>query len=339
VVRRGWPAFGLFVAGIGWAPVLRAESPVSFPVLCNRLVRDAARAKRTVVEGTDGWLFLASDLNHLARPETAAEPVIPVIVDYHRQLAAAGIALWVVPVPVKPAVYPDLLDGSMKLPGNAPPSRVDAVAHALMRKLEGAGVAVIDLMPALSASRYGESGPAYCRTDTHWSGRGCVLAAEILAGRVGALPWAGSVPRVRVETEYRPAVIAGDLTRGIPGREPEKLVLGFVGRPGKEGLDPLPPDSGSPVLLMGDSFCLVFHAGGDLFATGAGLPDHLARALGFPVDLIGIRGSAATAARVTLMRRARAKPEWLRRKKLVIWCFSARELTEGDGWRKVPVPR
>jgi alginate O-acetyltransferase complex protein AlgJ len=93
------------------------------------------------------------------------------------------------------------------------------------------------------------------------------------------------------------------------------------------------------VLLLGDSHNLIFHEGGDMLATGAGLPDQLALELGFPVDLIGVRGSGATPARVNLLRRARANPDYLRKKKLIIWCFSAREFTESSGWQKVPVVR
>ncbi len=97
----------------------------------------------------------------------------------------------------------------------------------------------------------------------------------------------------------------------------------------------LSPRAASPVLLMGDSHTLVFHDP-TLFSSGAGLPDHLARQIGFPVDLIGVRGSGATTTRLELLRRK----DNLQGKKLVIWCFSFREFTESDtGWRKVPVIR
>jgi alginate O-acetyltransferase complex protein AlgJ len=55
------------------------------------------------------------------------------------------------------------------------------------------------------------------------------------------------------------------------------------------------------------------------------------------VDLIGVRGSGATPARVNLLRLARGDAEYLGKKKLVIWCFAAREFTESAGWQKVPV--
>ena len=87
---------------------------------------------------------------------------------------------------------------------------------------------------------------------------------------------------------------------------------------------------------MGDSHCLVFHAGGDLHGTGAGLADQLAAELGRAVDVIGVRGSGATPARVNLLRRAKADPSYLANKKWIIWCFAAREFTESAGWSAVP---
>ena len=91
-------------------------------------------------------------------------------------------------------------------------------------------------------------------------------------------------------------------------------------------------DKASPVLLLGDSHTLVFHAGADMHGTGAGLADQLAAELGIAVDVIGVRGSGATPARVNLMRRAKADPAYLAGKKVVIWCFAARDFTESTGW-------
>jgi alginate O-acetyltransferase complex protein AlgJ len=91
-------------------------------------------------------------------------------------------------------------------------------------------------------------------------------------------------------------------------------------------------DTASPILLLGDSHTLVFHAGADLHGVGAGLADQLAAELGIPVDVIGVCGSGATPARKNLMRRIQADPAYLTGKKVVIWCFAAREFTESTGW-------
>ena len=58
---------------------------------------------------------------------------------------------------------------------------------------------------------------------------------------------------------------------------------------------------------------------------------------GLTGTVLGVRGSGATPSRVSLYRRAKADPAYLTAKRLVVWCFSAREFTEGSGRRKVPV--
>ena len=70
-----------------------------------------------------------------------------------------------------------------------------------------------------------------------------------------------------------------------------------------------------------------------MHAQGAGLPDHLAYQLGFPVDVVAVRGSGATPSRLSLFRRR----DKMKGKRVVVWCLSVREFTEGQGWRKVPV--
>lgn len=57
----------------------------------------------------------------------------------------------------------------------------------------------------------------------------------------------------------------------------------------------------------------------------------------FAVDLVAVQGSGETPARANLMRRARSDPGNLSGKRLVIWCFAAREFTESSGWQKVPM--
>ena len=74
-----------------------------------------------------------------------------------------------------------------------------------------------------------------------------------------------------------------------------------------------------------------------MHASGAGLPDQLAFELRAPVDVLGVRGSGATPARISLARRARANPNYLATKKVIIWCFGVRELTQAEAWKPVPL--
>lgn len=299
----------------------------------------AAEAPSTLgVSGSDGWFYLSAELRHLeagefwgskaaavsraTKPEYA-DP-LPAILDFHAQLAKAGVELIVVPVPAKATIYPEHLpDDFQGL------EKGGATDDAFLDVLRAEGVKVVKLAPVFAANRGHAEGPLYCLTDSHWSGVGCVVAAQEIAK---SLPeaGAGSSP---YESEWQRVEISGDLGAGLR----ETLRVRKVGRKGPGGLEAIAADEKSPVVLLGDSHNLVFHAGGDMFARGAGLADQLALELGFPLDVVAVRGSGATPARINLLRRAQKNSAYWKGKKCVIWCFSVREFTESDGWRKVPI--
>ena len=82
---------------------------------------------------------------------------------------------------------------------------------------------------------------------------------------------------------------------------------------------------------------MLFH---DFLCEKAGLIDQLALELGFAPDLTGTRGSGATAVRINLYRDSSRNPEYLSKKKVVVWCFTVREFTDADqGWRPLPVAK
>jgi SGNH hydrolase-like domain, acetyltransferase AlgX len=312
----------------------------------------AETAGQLALAGKDGWLYFVPELRalsvgkfwgiHAAGVSRASKPEyadpLAAIVDFHDQLKQAGIELLLVPIPAKVAVYPEsLLSGLPKPDDNKPPRRLDVYHQEFYALLREHGIELVDLLLPFLEQRNGPDGPLYCQTDSHWSGRGAKLAADIIADRVKDRPWLKELSRGQFATDDHRVKITGDLARIINETNPvtESVPITFSGRQQGRQIVAEPPSRSSPVLLMGDSHTLVFH---DplLFASGAGLPDHLARRFGFAVDLIGVRGSGATTTRIELMRRR----DNLSGKRLVIWCFSFREFTESDtGWRKVPVIR
>ena len=327
----------------------------AFRTLCAEAAAAAAKTSTLAVPGTDGWLFLAAELRHLgagkfwgedaAKVSKAAKPEwadpVPAIVDFKTQLEKAGIELLVVPVPPKPVIYPDKLPGAAAEAAGAAPPRLDAADEEFYGVLRAAGIKVIDLAPEFLAHRADPRGEVYCRTDSHWSGTGCVQAAARIMAEIKDRAWLKAVTRLPLESDWRRVEIAGDLGRSLGGETPpvENVELRFVGRKTDAGLVPLEDDAASPVILLGDSHTLVFHAGADLHAKGAGLADQLALELGMPLDVLGVRGSGVTAPRVNLYQRGLSNPNYLAGKRLVIWCFSAREFTEGQGWRKLPLTK
>jgi alginate O-acetyltransferase complex protein AlgJ len=279
------------------------------------------------------WGDGASAVSRARRPEWA-DP-LPAILDFQRQLASNRVELVVVPVPPKAVIYPEKLPTSVELPD--PPARLDIHHQAFYEVLHENGVTVLDLTSVFLSNRQQPHGPLYCRQDTHWSGTATVLAAEQIAALVRSKGWFETEPQERFQQEWKMVEITGDLWTALdePSRAKEQLSLRFVGSDSPK--DFLEPDPASPVVVLGDSHTLVFHAGDDMHARGAGLADQLALELGFAVDLVGVRGSGATATRINLLRRARANAGYWSHKRLVIWCFSAREFTESDGWRQIPI--
>ena len=330
----------------------------AFRAECAAKAAAALEARSMTVAGRDGWLFLAGELRHLgagkfwgdraaevsraARPEWA-DPM-PAILDFKRQMDAAGIQLILVPVPPKAVVYPDMITDAVRSDPKAerPVPRLDIDLQAFYALLREKGVDVLDLADALIASRKDEKEGLhpYCMTDTHWSPTACQMTAGLIVQRIGKRDWLPRSRRSPFATRVQTLEIAGDLAKGISGPPParEKIEARIVTASGRGGVAET-VDKASPVLVLGDSHCLVFNAGGDMHAVDAGLADQLAADLGMPIDCLGVRGSGATPARLSLMRRARADAGYLPGKKVIVWCFTAREFTESQGWREVPVVR
>lgn len=293
---------------------------------------EAAKAALTkVAPGTiaykdaNNWLYSRNEIAHLAKGELAGGKVvevsaakrnqdpIPALVKFNDGLKTLGIKLVVVPVPPKAAVVP--FSGLQK---------GDAMKYLrpLYDELRAKGIEVLDLSGAFMAA--GEK--TYCRTDAHWSPGGIQVAAAELAKLIqerGNAEFPLTAPVLTV---------SGDLAKSLAPKAPEREELPFTAVGGKT------IDESSPVLLIGDSHTLVFSTGGDMLAAAGGLAEHLAQELKMPVDRIGIKGSAATAVRINLYRKAVRDPQWLKNKKHVIYCFSCREFTESSsGWVQVPV--
>lgn len=306
------------------------------------------KKKAAAWAGEEGWLFFAGELRLLslgqfwgdeaakvsrARNPELANP-LPAILDFQHQLKARGIQLVVVPVPPKAAIYPEKIVPGFDLASSDPAPRL----RQFYGELRAAGVEVLDLSPILIQNRQHPRGPVFCKTDTHWSGIGCVLAAQTIAEHARRKL---AAPAVRKEyvSDWNEVQINGDLA-GLLSRDarrpgPEKISVQSVSEKGTGAM--VEPDPNSPVLLLGDSHTLVYH---DFLAERAGLIDQLALELGFAPDLIGTRGSGATPVRINLYRRSLRDPTYLAKKKVVVWCFAAREFTEAtEGWAKAPVAK
>ncbi len=340
------------------------------------------------VLGLDRWLFYRPDLRYLVEPNrreanpnpsvwipssgdrTPRGSVEQAILRFRDQLQERGIVLVVVPVPGKPAVYPDRV--TRRGLGKQP--RFESPTLELLRALQRNGVPTVDLFAAFSTAR---SGPApgggrrrlYLAQDTHWTPRGAQLAAASVAARLREMQLAAA-PAKAFGTARVAVTRWGDvldmmqipgLRDGFPPETVEclqvldpalgPLVPAASDRPGTYRY----PGQQASVLVLGDSFCRIYQypepqslgelpaAAGRREETGAkrllpgsaGFVSHLALALQSPVDAIVSDGGASTDVR----RRLSTNPEILEGKKVVIWEFVERDIALGRaGWEDVPLP-
>ncbi len=301
--------------------------------------------------GQDGWLFYRPEIQALigygpvlAEPHSVSrdpalldwEPPLAPIREFALALRERGVALWLVPVPMKPSLYPE------KLTGQASPSPVrHPDTPRFYASLAATGLRVIDLADGLWALKTNDptAGPVYLRDDTHWTPRGMAWTAGELARQVRHEAWFAALPPVAYPNF--PAVTTpvrgfGDLVEKLGARAPEQLFepasLTLTHWPDPAGGPPAPPDRESPIVLLGDSFVNIFDDPGLGFAPsslppgqriGAGLAAHLAQALQRPLDVHAVNGEGATGVRRWLAGRGDSA---LRSKKLVIWVLSERDL-------------
>ncbi len=296
--------------------------PVCGAEVLKSKAEEADTQKATFVAGQDGWRFLPAELKFAAKlssPDLTnlTKPAVEAIADFAEQLKASEVQLVVLPVPPKV-----LLAGVAAGATAEEQEKMRAGWESIMGALTDRGVNVVDLLADYSSATH----EPFCRRDTHWSGRGIASAVDRL---LPLLEEAGVAAHETsgVADAWTKQTINGDL-----GGEPEEIEL----RGQRLPADPEAMRK-NPVLLLGDSHVLVFHQGGDLHTTGAGLPDQIAAALGSMPDVLGVRGSGATSSRVQLARRARADKGYLLSKKVIVWCFAGREFTEADNWKKLPI--
>ncbi|GFO64821.1 hypothetical protein M1B72_05070 [Geomonas paludis] len=297
----------------------------------------AAKDEGRSVAGVDGWLFSRQELNHIAKGQFWGEAAqatslagkpdsrdpLAAILDFKQQLDRAGVELIVVPVPAKAHVYPDKL-----VPGVTPQmGRLDTAHQQFLQLLGDAGIDYLDLTRLFLDARKSGSSSLFLQKDTHWSPAGIAAVARALKEKIAPRTWYQVLEKQQFTRNKENIQVTGDLAE--PGAAAETVVVSRIAPPPQ-------PDRSSPIILLGDSHTLIFHSGGDMHAKDAGLLENLAFELGLRLDLIGVRGSGATPARVELARRK----DNMAGKKLAIWCFTVREYTESQtGWRKVPVIR
>lgn len=288
--------------------------------------------------GRNGWLYYRPDFDHtagapfLAPREIHAKQMAqgieadprPAILALHRDLAARGIKLIVVPAPVKSSIEPEHLAG-------APRSLPNASCKQFIDDLRREGVNVVDAGALLSAEKAKTGEPQFLRTDSHWTPQAMQRVAEEIARQ---LPPAAEKRQFRAGATLTVTNV-GDLTRMLrlpEAQEKESMETAAITT--VVAADGSPWKPGGEVLLLGDSFANIY-SGGDLhWGEGAGLAEQISLASGRGVDRLVLNAGGASATRTALARDSGR----LDGKAAVVYEFAARDLSSGD-WKVIPLPQ
>jgi len=307
------------------------------------------------ITGHGVLMRVPDDLPYLIQNRSIHPDAVETLTALDRYFQQTGTDLIVVPVPNQVMVYTHLLDDKAGPEANMWP----AYTEGLIQLLE-AGVEVLDLTEAFA--RYEGEGHVLHAGDHHWSTPGMAIATEKLMERLARYP------HLRKYVEGRKDFIGKTQERGV-----EQSLLSFnklwssrkkkgaagsyanaiemTGIPRKEnvvsyryrGEFPLPgydgktrsrkaiTDMDPDLFVFGDS--MVFHQG-DSPINGAGIVNHLGRAIGRPLSFYGQSGGAAGAP----MEYAKRFAPMPTRPKVVVMIMRAGPMTASEGRKVWKVP-
>ncbi len=325
---------------------------IFLPPLQYVLLRSLGQGNEKAIPGRDGWLYFAPGLEYLTGPpfldpeqlakrakahELWESPVqadpVKAIVGFKEQLAARGIELILLPVPVKAAIHPEKLSTRMADPPEQPLANRSWPAFAAA--LKDNGVRLFDARPVLT--KYAaDHGDAYLATDTHWLPGAMEAVAEELARFIRAeMPEVEGGAAFRLEPQT--VVGQGDIARMLTLPKESSLFADHEvhTRQVTNGQQEFwQPDRESPVLLLGDSFANIYSSEGLGWGKGAGLAEQLSHQLRQPIDLLARNDSGAYVTREMLAGELARGRDRLAGKRLVIWEFAERELSFGN-WKEI----
>lgn len=337
----------------GAEKALEGDSIVSqwlLPWAQSVLIGHLRAGNEQVYLGRDGWLFYRPDVDYITGPPfldparlkhrshgAGIQPdPIKAIVQFRDQLAARGIELIVVPVPVKASIEAD------KLSGRAPKNEAlqNSSFAEFKAQLAASGVRLFDPTDALMQQK---TAPAYLQADTHWTPEAMELTAQELAkwsGESLAPPSGNST----LQVSLKEITGIGDIARMLKLPDDQRIYAPqtVTTKQVTAGNSFWKPSRDGDVLLLGDSFANIFSLEALGWGESAGFAEHLSVALGCPIDCILRNSDGAFATREMLANELARGRDRLAGKKLVIWEFAARELAFGN-WKlldlKLGIPK
>lgn len=345
----------VLAASTAWAGEDLKALEAEYKATCQKMI--AAKLKGTTedVIGKDGWVVLTTELNYAAsgpfwgeagrkaNPKAApdaADP-LPAILDFHTQLAARGITLIFMPVPTRIVVYPEAILGKERLASFKTTPHLNSPEHEFLQLLRKQGVKVLELTPLFLAGRNDPHAPLFIPSESHWTPGGISLATAELAKLIKPMSFYRGVPKHEFAVTWQERDHFGHIYKDVrdkaklPERPKDRVWVRsckLKAPDGEKKMEWHNPES--PVVIIGDSNIIWWRD------QESALFHQLSADLSFPVDNLATTGGGATNTRLNFIRTAFAEPDYLKGKKVVIWCFTSRSFYNShDGWKLVPLDK
>ena len=302
--------------------------------------------------GEQPWLFYRPGVDYLSGPPFLhpvqlrkragggnewATPIEPdprvAILHLKDQLARRGIALIIMPTPIKAMIHPEKLTHRYD---QRQTELQNPSYERFKEEMELNGVLVFDAAPVLMGAKVKGDHVQYLTTDTHWRPEAVEVAAEKLRDFIQEQVLLPTVHDPGYRTERSEVTQLGDLAvmldlpvkQRIFPREKASIRKVFE----KNGQEPWKSQKTADVLVLGDSFSNIYSLGAMGWGEGAGFIEQLSFALQRPLDRITRNDNGAFAMWESLAGELARGRDRLSGKRLVIYQFAIRELAVGN-WK------
>jgi alginate O-acetyltransferase complex protein AlgJ len=192
---------------------------------------------------------------------------------------------------------------------------------------------VFDFGEVFAAIHKKMNGPLYFRTDTHWLPETMHAAAESLSSFLVDSGYVKPTARIPFRTERTIVTNSGDITEmlRLPSDQllypPEEVIVRRIlmtdGTPWRS-------DRSSKILFLGDSFSNIFSLGDMGWGESAGFVEQLSYELGETVDAVLRNDNGSFATRKVIYDESARGGDRLEGKRIVLYQFATRELSQGD---------
>lgn len=303
--------------------------------------------------GEQPWLFYRPGVDYLSGPPFLhpvqlqkravggsewATPTEPdpraAILHLREQLLQRGIALIIMPTPIKAMIHPEKLTHRY---GQRQTELQNPSYERFKEEMERDGVLVFDAAPILMRAKTLGGQEQYLAVDTHWRPEAVELAAEKLTDFIRKHISLPGLSPSNYRAERSVVTNLGDLAvmLNLPEKQRvfplENVTIRKVFGAGGE---PWQSQKTADVLVLGDSFSNIYSLGAMGWGEGAGFIEQLSFALQRPLDRISRNDNGAFAVRKILAGELARGRDRLAGKRLVIYQFAIRELAVGN-WKRI----